>query len=64
MRIEREKQREREQECVREIASEREIKRDDSAFIRLKLGMTGRERNKIVSYRLRESEKEKERNQL
>lgn len=49
---------------MREIASEREIKRDDSAFIRLKLGMTGRERNKIVSYRLRESEKEKERNQL
>lgn len=63
MRIEREKTK-REQECVREIASEREreIKRNDSAFIRLKLGMTGRERNKIVSYRLRESEKE--RNQL
>lgn len=63
MRIEREKTK-REQECVREIASEREIKRNDSAFIRVKLGMTGRERNKIVSYRLRESEKAKERNQL
>lgn len=61
MRMQREKTK-REQECVREIASEREIKRNDSAFIRVKLGMTGRERNKIVSYRLRESEKE--RNQL
>lgn len=64
MRKEREKTK-REQESVRETASVRERERLKEMIQRLlgfKLGMTGRERNKIVSYRLRESEKE--RNQL